>query len=272
MKAIRGPAHPFENFRPESLLSSNSQTFSPTPLRRSYERARQLDATGQLRECIDILEHPEVISAEIVESLRLIDDAFMDGTLEPEVLKARTVDRIAEATEPEWIYEGRDLSVLGDSYSFTCLSSHVDPIPGDKLVAKESVDCLDFVGITCNASARPVLGTVQSESDSNAFSLLLRALAGFVELAPAIQLARMNRQYFKGALPEAPSFDLFLATWYYDENAKRTPVCEFTRDIAEVVKRVLAEQTQLACTLNDIVCLRMNPARFDGRMRFDWRV
>lgn len=231
-----------------------------------------MDSVGQLRECIDILEHPEVIISEVLESIDAVDRAFAEGELQEDVLKSRAEVRIAATVEPEWIYEGRDLSVLGDSSSFTCLSSHVDPIPDDLLVEKDAVDCLDFVGITCNSLARPVLGTVQSELDSSAYPLLLRALAGFVELAPAIQLERMNHQYFKGALQPAPNFDLFLVTWYYDEDAERTPVCEFTRDLSEVVKSTLADQTQLACTINDIVCLRMNPARFDGRMRFDWRV
>lgn len=231
-----------------------------------------MDVAAQTRECIDILEHPDVLINEVLDSFVEVERAFAEGELEPRVLEARTKQRIAKAAEPEWIYEGRDLSVLGDSCSFTCLSSQVEPIPVEVASEKDEIDCLDFVGITCNAMARPVLGTVQSETDASAFSLLLRALAGFAELAPAVQLQRLNRQYFKGALPPSPSFDLFLVTWYYDENAKRTPVCEFTRDMSEIVKQAFSERTGFACTLNDIVCLRMNPARFDGRMRFDWRV
>lgn len=212
MKAIRGPTDPFESFTRRVELSESPSTLLPTPLRRSYERSRQLDSAGQLRECIDILEHPEVISAEVVESLRFVEEAFEQGALQPEILKSRTDEWLSASSEPEWIYEGRDLSVLGDSYSFTCLSSQVDPIPSESPRAKDGVDCLDFVGISCNESARPVLGTVQSETDSTAFSLLLRALSGFAELAPAVQLERMNSQYFKGALSAAPSFDLFLVT------------------------------------------------------------
>ena len=88
----------------------------------------------------------------------------------------------------------------------------------------------------------------------------------------SIQLDRMNGQFFKGALRPSPCFDLFVVTWYYDEAAERTPISEFTRDIAEVAKRIIVEQSEVATSLNDIVCLRMNPNRFDGRMRFDWRV
>jgi len=33
-----------------------------------------------------------------------------------------------------------------------------------------------------------------------------------------------------------------------------------------------AVTTSLNPILGDVVCLHMNPARFDGRVRFDWRV
>ncbi|MCP5040080.1 MAG: hypothetical protein GY944_03555 [bacterium] len=253
-------------------MSESQPPFSRAPLRRSYLRARRADTTGQLRECIDVLENPEIIVDEVLESFRAVSRAFDEGVLEPDVLAAQSEQQIAAAVDPEWFYEGRDLSVLGDPCSFTCLSSDVEPIPQRDPDAKEATEGFDFVGITCNARARPVLGIVQSEADASAYPLLLRGLAGLAELAPAIQLERLNHQFFKGALPPEPSFDLLLVTWYYDENADRCPICEFTRDISEVVKRALLEQVEFPKVLNDIVCLRMNPARFDFRLCFDWRV
>jgi hypothetical protein len=91
-------------------------------------------------------------------------------------------------------------------------------------------------------------------------------------MAPVIQIKRLNYQFFKGALPPEPSFDVFLTTWNFEEGAERTPICEFTRDISELVKGTFRERSEFGGVLNDIVCLQMNPARFDGRMRFDWRV
>lgn len=246
--------------------------FPHAPLRRNYLRARVADMAGQLRECIDMLENPEMIVEEVLESFRAVNRAFEEHVLEPEILAARNEQQIAAAEEPEWFYEGRDISVLGDPCSFTCLSSGVEPIPHSDPEGKDATEGFDFVGITCNAHARPVLGTVQSEVDASAYPLLLRVLAGLAELAPAVQLERLNHQFFKGALPREPSFDLILVTWYYDENAERTPISQFTRDISEVVKRALREQTEFPKVLNDIVCLRMNPDRFDFRLRFDWRV
>ena len=254
-------------------MSEQNRGLALTPLDHSYERVRRLQPIGQLRDCIDNLENPEIIVADVLESVDAIERGLAGDALDQNVLKRRSASRIAaKATESEWFYEGRDLSVLGDSCSFTCLSSDVEPIPADGEFKKGEVDGLDFVGITCNALARPVLGVVQSEADASAYPLLLRALIGLVEMAPAIQFERMNHQYFRGALPHAPKFDLFLVTWYYDETAERTPICEFTRDLAGVLKRAIAKQSVLAHSLNDIVCLRMNPARFDARMRFDWRV
>ena len=257
----------------ELALPENQQNFAPTPLRLIYERARAVDGLGQLRECIDILENPDIIVSEVLDSFHAVDRAFEQGVLRPEILSALSEEHIEQAEEPEWFYMGRDLSVLGDACSFTCLSSNVEPIPLNDAPAKQFTDGFDFVGITCNGLARPVLGTVQSETDTSAYPLLLRALVGLAEMAPAIQLERLKHQFFKGALPEAPSFDLLLVTWYHDEAEERTPICQFTRDIAELVKRTILEQSDFpGGVLNDVVCLGMNPDRSDGRMRFDWRV
>lgn len=253
-------------------MPPSERTFAPTPLRRSYERARAMDTAAQLRECIDVLENPGIIVSEVLESFRLVERAFKQGVLDPVILAERSEKQIQRTETPEWIYEGRDLSVLGDSCSFTCLSTNVEPIPEQVFELKAPSEGFDFVGITCNELARPVLGTVQSEADSSPFPLLLRALVGLAEMAPVIQLKRLNYQFFKGALPPSPCFDLFLATWIFDEDAERTPICQFTRDISELLKRTIAEQSEFPSVLNDIVCLQMNPARFDGRMRFDWRV
>lgn len=231
-----------------------------------------MDTTAQLRECVDMLENPEILEADLLMSIDAVEAGFHDGTLERESLTARADAVSAQNVQPEWMYEGRDLSVLGDSASFTCLSSNVDAIPPVTVAAKQQTEGFDFVGITCNALVQPVIGAVQSERDASAYPLLLRLLAGLVEMSPAEQLSRMKPEAFNGVLSPSPCLDLYVVTWYYDDTADRTPICEFTRDIAELAKRVIAEQSPIADLLNDVVCLRMNPARFDGRMRFDWRV
>jgi hypothetical protein len=243
-----------------------------TPLRRSYQRSREIGIAGQLRECIDLLENPELIVSEVLETFHAVDRAFHEGTLRPDLLAAGSEEHIRQGSEPEWYYEGRDISVLGDPCSFTCLSSDVEPLPDLEFDPKAECEGFDFVGVTCNELGAPVLGAVQSERDASAYLLLLRLLAGLAEIAPRAQLDRLNRQYFKGTASGDASFDLVIMTWEFSEGEDRTPLCQFSRDIAEVVKKTILEKSEFPSVLNDIVCLRMNPLRFDGRVRFDWRV
>jgi hypothetical protein len=160
--------------------------------------------------------------------------------------------------------------VHGDSCSFTCLSSNVEPLPRSR--EGEPCEGLDYVGVTCDAQFMPVLGAVESERDISAYPLLLRCLANLAEMAPPIQLSRVNSRYFRSALAEVPCFDLNLVIWEFSEGAERTPISQFTRDISELIKVAIAERTDFPGVLRDIVCLSMNPKRFQGRMRCDWRV
>ena len=253
-------------------LDSKQSDFPLTPLRQSYQRSRASDTAAQLRECIDLLENPELIVSEVLETFHAVDRGFEDGVLRPDVLAASSEQHIEHGIEPEWFYEGRDISTLGDSCSFTCLASLVEPLPHPDFDPKAEPEGFDYVGVTCNEKLSPLLGAVQSERDASAYPLLLRLLAGLAELAPPAQLERLNHQFFKGTLSAEPSFDLFLMVWEFSEKEDRTPLCQFTRDIAEVVKRTILEKSDFPGVLNDIVCLRMNPLRFDGRVRFDWRV
>jgi hypothetical protein len=240
-----------------------------TPLRQIYEEARGMDLAGQIRACVDLLENPDLLVADIVETFRQVDDRFASGEFDPANL-ALAGDELREAQEePEWYYEGRDLSVLGGG-SFTCLASGVEPLPRTK--EEGACEGFDYVGLSCDASLGPVLGTVQSDHDNTAYLLLLRGLAGLAEMAPRAQIERMNGQYFKRALKPNPSFDLNLVTWEHCEGEERTPISQFTRDLSELVKKTIAQRSAFPRALRDIVCLRMNPIRFDGRMRFDWRV
>ena len=216
-----------------------------------------------------LLENPGLIEDEVIESFRAIERAFQQGDLDPDQLHG-SAGAESEIESCDWFYEGRDLSVLGDSCSFTCLASRVEPLPRSN--REGSCEGFDYVGLTCDSTPTPVLGTVQSDVDSSAYLLLLRGLAGLVELAPFQQLERLNRERLKGLLRSGMSFDLTLVTWEFFEEEERTPISQFTRDIAELVKLAISKRASFPFVLRDVVCLRMNPDRFDGRMRFDWRV
>jgi hypothetical protein len=82
----------------------------------------------------------------------------------------------------------------------------------------------------------------------------------------------MDRQFFLGALGLRPAFDLNLVVWDHAEEDERATLDQLTRDLAEKVKGAIREHARFPEILRDIVCLRMNPARFDGRLRFCWRI
>ncbi len=248
-----------------------------SPLRENLARIRALDLDAQLAECIEQLQHPELIGMElgashtqIAELLKAdhVDAAGLAGFL------GRTSEP-ADRTGP--FYEGRDIFVVGDRSSFTTLASHVEPLMLPATSADEgAIEGLDYLAITCTAEERPVLGAVQSRTDASPYALLVRLLACLTELAHPPLLELLDAQCFHRMLGEGPGFDLQLNlfdAWTEDEPLPaRTPLSQLARDLAEVSKARIQDCPPLAATLRDIVCLNMNPKRFDARVRFDWRV
>jgi len=242
-------------------------------LRRSYRRARCLDFDEQLRECIDQLQHPQLIASEL-EAAHAECAATANGCYEVRVQRnGITTDDDGERRP--WFYASRDVFVVRDSSSFTCVAERLETVPAD-LAANDGFEGLDYLGLTCTPKPRPILGVVQSGLDATAYPMLLRLLASLCELGHVPQLDRLDRLCFKGALGIAPCFDLHLVLWDDwagdDQAPERTPISQLTRDLAEKAKAGLAQARRFPPILGDVVCLHMNPARFDGRVRFDWRV
>jgi len=236
-----------------------------TELRRTYERVRSLPLEGQMEDCIEQLSHPEVLVSELLDAFRELGRCF-------EAVEIGGPPRGVMEAPGELFYPGRDLSVLGASRAFTCLASDVDPLAGFRSVTSPVRQGFDFVGVTCDATTTPVLGAMQSERDLSAYSLLLRLLASLAEMSPECQLERMGREFFRGVLSERTVFDLNIVLWDGDDSESRTPLCQLTRDLAEKMKVTLHEQSGIVQILRDIVCVRMNPSRFDGRLRLEWYV
>jgi len=244
-----------------------------TNLRRSYERARNLTLSEQVEECVDLLGHPEILVTEVLDAFHDMDDwvdaAALPVADETEEFGVVDLDDLAN----EIFYSTREISVLNEPCGFTSFASDVDPLRDLRPEKKKGErNGLDYVGLTCDATRTPVLGVAQSDRDTSAYPLLLRALASLSELAPATQIERMNRQSFMGVLGPSPHFDLNLVVWDNWERNDRASLDPLTRDLAEQVKAAILERGRFPGILRDIVCLRMNPQRFDGRMRFDWRV
>jgi hypothetical protein len=113
---------------------------------------------------------------------------------------------------------------------------------------------------------------VQSARETSAYPVFLRLLAALSEMAPDEQVRRLNEPCFRGVLRADPSFDLVLVLWDEKQGSERVPLAQLTRDLAERVKEALRAHPRWARLMRDVVCLRINPSRFDGRLRYEWHV
>jgi hypothetical protein len=255
-----------------SRVSGAIEDHPHTGLRRSYERVRGLGLAEQIRECVDQLGHPEVVVGEVLEAFSEVDAWASSRELppagEPVDLSAVDLDELSR----EDFYSTREITVVGRRYSFRCLATGVDPLGDLRPSPAGGRDGLDFVGLTCDALRTPVLGAVQSERDTSAWLLLLRGLACLAEAAPEAQVERLNKQFFLGSVGRRPAFDLHLVVWDEPGPSERTTLDQLTQDLAEKLKLAIREHGRFPSILHDVVCLRMNRARFDGRLRLAWRV
>jgi len=240
-------------------------------LRELEMRSRGLPLEAQMAECVDLLQSPELVVDELLRSVDQIRVAA------PEPGRIELVRAPSAKDEGAFFYPSRELFVRGDRCSFTCLATGLEfrkageAPPGTPPL--RSPHAIDYAAVTCEARPMPVLGfSAWSESES-AYPILLRALASLIELTRPRRFDLLDRDVFKGLLGPAPAFDLALVLW--DEEGPedpRRPLCELSRDLAEVLKKTLRDEPRFPPVLLDFVCLRMNAKRFDGRLRFAWRV
>ena len=213
-------------------------------------------------------------------------------TAPPERGRLELVRDQAERAEGAFFYPSRELFVRGDRCLFTCLATSLEfrstapalaAVPPNKGAAAgpetppvtpiRPPHAIDYAAVTCEARPVPVLGfTARSEAES-AYPILLRALASLIELTRPRRFDLLDREVYRGLLGPAPAFDLALVLWdEEDPQDPRRPLCELSRDLAEVLKKTLRAEPRFPPVLLDFVCLRMNAKRFDGRLRFVWRV
>lgn len=245
-----------------------------TPLRALETRARSLSLESQMSECVDVLQLPEFFAEEVEQSVaqvRSLHDKPAQDALQ-------LVSHSADVADSEaFFYPSRELFVLGEGCSFTCLGTDLEFVSGETSDAPVDLSAtppaIDYAAVTCESRPFPVIGFTQRSAVETAYPLLLRGLAGVIELLQPRRFDLLEREVYRGLLGPAPVFDLALVLW--DDESKESasrPICELTRDLAEVLKLTLAKVPSFPPVLNDIVCLRMNDKRFDGRLRFAWRV
>jgi len=252
--------------RPEADVSAPL----PIALRRFEKRTRALSLEAQMMECVELLQLPEVVVADLSESLA---DVREDKETHPraDVRSSEDEDRTA------FFYPSRELFVQGDGGSFTCLATDVAFAPGYESSSESTSGVhagdIDYAAVTCEARPFPVLGFTQRAPTESAYPLLLRGLSSMIEMLRPGRFEALDREIYRGLLGPAPNFDVALVLWDDDEEASaRRPLCELARDLAETLKSTLAADAGFPPILRDIVCLRMNNKRFDGRLRFVWRV
>jgi len=235
-----------------------------TALRSLEMRTRALPLDAQMVECIDLLQSPEFVVEDLVRSVEQVRDI---GS------QAGRVSLVSdqEAGQDAFFYPSRELFVKGDRCSFTCLATSVGFTEAG--CDENHSDRIDYAAVSCESRPFPILGFTQSSETESAYPILLRSLSSLIELTKPCRFNVLDRDVYRGILGPAPAFDLCLVLWDEDEVVDpRRPLCELTRDLAEVLKRTLQAEPRFPPVLNDIVCLRMNPKRFDGRLRFVWRV
>ena len=266
-RAAHGPAQP------------EAEHFA-IPLRTLEARTRALPLDAQMTECVDLLQTPELVVTDLVRSVLSIREAG----------ESQSATRVALASndgsdQTPFFYPSRDLFVQGDGCSFTCLATEVDFVeqgsPDSESAsavpegqhAPEGHHAIDYAAVTCESRPFPMLGFTQQSETESAYPILLHALASLIELTRPRRFDLLDREVYRGLLGPAPCFDLTLVLWDDDRTTDpRRPLCELSRDLAEKLKAALAEETRFPPVLHDIVCLRMNNKRFDGRLRFVWRV
>jgi hypothetical protein len=258
-------------------MSAAEQAPVWTALRTLEMRTRELSLDRQMVECVDLLQSPEFVVDDLVRSVEQIRDA---GSGASRVGLRSSSEHLEEA----FFYPSRDLVVQGDGCSFTCLATAVEFVEEDETMPPSESDPeseadaakpwpIDYAAVTCELRRVPVLGFTQGDENDSAYPILLRSLSSLIELTKPRRFDVLDREVYRGLLGPAPAFDLALVLWDdEDEPDPRRPLCELARDLAEVLKRTLADEPRFPPILRDIVCLRMNPKRFDGRLRFVWRV
>lgn len=257
-------------------FEADDQT-GPLPLRAVAARARGLSLASQMSECVDLLQIPDILSDDLRTSIDLVVEA-------PKPAAGATLELASRESEesPGFFYSSRELFVRGDGCSFTCLATALDFVASTDGETPTKDDdeggsgiegaAIDYAAVTCEARPHPLLGFTQHSESESAYPLLMRGLAGLVELLQPRHFDVLDREVYRGLLGAAPVFDLVLVLWDDAESDARRPLCELTRDLAEHLKQVLDDHPRFPPVLRDIVCLRMNNKRFDGRLRFVWRV
>jgi hypothetical protein len=240
-----------------------------TPFRDHYEHSRTLDSEGQLEECADYVQHPEVLITEFLESYYLVErkaDPLRGGGSDPED---------EEELVLECFYDSMQIDIIDDEGQperMLCAGGAFDPLPGEQHPALHRRG-LDYVGMR-DDSSRIILGVTEAQEEATAYLLLLRALNCFAEIAPPFQLAQLRRLVLRDRIQPDATFDLQIGLSSRPCSAAEVALRQLTRDLAEAFKERILRDTQFEGTLGWVECLSLD-ADTQGPgtvLRRDWRI
>jgi hypothetical protein len=240
-----------------------------TPFRKHYEHSRSLDLEEQIEECVDYVQHPEVLITEFLESYYLVE-----RKLDPESQEA-----LDEKEEEEFVLEpfhdDLQLDIRGADgrvERISCAGGAFDPLPDEQHPALRRRG-FDYVGLRDDFS-RIVLGATQAQAEETPYLLLLRALNCFAEVAPPFQLARLRRLVLHDRIQSEVIFDLQIGLSHRIESPVETTLWQLTWDLAEAIKRRILQHTQFEGTLGWIECLFLDSDAEEPHpiSRLEWRV
>jgi len=250
-------------------MSAVHSQLALTALRSLEVHSRMLPLDAQMNECVELLQSPEIVVNDLFHSITQVADESASST-------KYSVHSSPEDRKQGFFYPYREIFVQGDACSFTCLATEVEFLGKDELnsaIEQREPRPIDYAAVTCESAPFPVLGFVQSADSESAYPLLLRAISTLVELIRPGRIEMLDQEVYRGMLGGVPKVDLAVVLWDDErDDDPRRPLCELSRDLAEVFKQTLVSATDFPPILNDIVCLRMNPKRSDARLRFVWRI
>lgn len=248
------------------MAGASSKTGPRTPLRATYERIRGFEAAEQLQECVDMLQHPDVLANDLAEAYVLVDSCGATPT--PPEIVAEDEDEISL----ERFQAGDLVRVLGEEPAeLRLLSGQLDPLAAEGFG-------LDYVGMQLDPDPAPVLGAIAKVDECTPYSVLMRLLCCFTEMSPPAMLAFWDEHLFKGALGTAPRFHLHLGLWSLGEMTVRGlgpahfSLHELTRDMAALAREACLESPPLGSYLASITCLLIDSDDSDSPLTFQWQV
>ena len=249
----------------------NSPGTVTTPFRAHLEHCKELGIRAQLVECVDYIQHIDILVSEFLESYYMVE-----GQWDPET--SNSSEACSEELILEPFYDSFEFSLLDPvstlaGEAIVCVSGALSPLPSDQHPAL-SRRGLDFVGVQAGQAQHITLGVTQSSKTESVFVLLLRALNGLAELSPPLRMAKLGSDVLQqGGIPENADFSLCLGIAEREDDADAQALLEITRDLAEGFAAHAEGIAQFSGILSKVTCFAFDENSLAlGRFDTIWRV